>query len=78
MSGKVTIKSESMTDIDSALSVSGNLEVGGGLQIGNYLTISNTGNILANSLQINNPNYKLVFLNGVNLVTKHVSGVGVY
>jgi hypothetical protein len=49
-----------MTDIDSALSVSGNLEVGENLEV--------DGDILTRSgLQIGSPNYKLVYLNGVNL-----------
>jgi hypothetical protein len=68
--GKVTIKSESTTDIDSALSVSGNLEVGGELEVdGDILTTS--------GLQIGSPNYKLVFLNDVDLVTEQFGG-GVY
>lgn len=58
--GKVTIKSEAMTDIDSALSVSGNLEVGGDIS-----TLS--------GLQIGSPNYKLVFLKNVDLVTTRLS-----
>ena len=73
--GKVTIKSESMTDIDSALSVSGNLEVGGGLQIGrtsNNLTVSNTG-VLSN-LKVGTDNYELVYLNGVDLECVNSSG----
>ena len=54
----VTIKSETMTDIDIALSVSGNLEVDGDI-----LTTS--------GLQIGSPNYRMVFLNDVDLVTEH-------
>lgn len=67
--GKVIIKGESMTDIDSALSV---LQIGG---TSNNLTISNTGAL--SSLKVGTDNYKLVFLNDVNLVTEH-SGAGVY
>ena len=67
--GKVIIKSESMTDIDSALSV---LQIGG---TSNNLTISNTGAL--SSLKVGTNNYKLVFLNDVNLVTEH-SDAGVY
>lgn len=55
--GKVTIKSESTTDIDSALSVSGNLEVDGDISIST-----------PSGLQIGSPNYKLVFLKDVDLV----------
>jgi hypothetical protein len=59
-----------MTDIDSALSVSGNLEVDGELEVdGNISTLS--------GLQIGSPNYKLVFLENTNLVTVR-SGTGVY
>lgn len=61
---KITIKSGS-TDIDSALSVSGDLGVRGDIS-----TLS--------GLQIGSPNYKLVFLNNVNLVTEHVPYAGVY
>jgi P pilus assembly chaperone PapD len=67
--GKVIIKGESMTDIDSALSV---LQIGG---TSNNLTISNTGAL--SSLKVGTNNYKLVFLNDVNLVTEH-SDAGVY
>lgn len=60
----VTIKSETMTDIDIALSVSGNLEVGGNI-------------FTASGLQIGSPNYRMVFLNDVDLVTEH-NDAGVY
>lgn len=87
--GKVIIKGESMTDIDSALSV---LQIGG---TSNNLTISNTGVLSSYSpsgsgssnlnweigknqaefpaLKIGSPNYKLVFLEDVDLVTTRLS-----
>jgi hypothetical protein len=59
-----------MTDIDSALSVSGNLEVGRNLEVDGDISTPL-------GLQIGPPNYKLVFLEDVNLVTEH-SSAGVY
>jgi hypothetical protein len=64
--GKVTIESETMIDIDSTLTV-----VGGDLEVaGNIFTASDLE--ISHGLQIGSPNYKLVFLSGVNLET--VSG----
>jgi len=62
---KITIKSESTTDIDSALSVSGKLEVGGNLEVDGDISTPS-------GLQIGSPNYKLVFLSGeVELKTEY-------
>ncbi len=62
-------KSEPMTNIDSALSVSGNLQIGG---TSNNLTISNRG--VLSSLKVGTDNYELVYLNGVNLECVNSSG----
>jgi hypothetical protein len=68
MSGEVTVESEDKVTIESETMI----------DIDSTLTVVGGDLEVAGSLQIGPPNYKLVFLNDVSLVTEHVPYAGVY